>query len=244
MPKFALYWMPAAIVAASLAAGSLYEAAAQDSLGTPSFHHLHLNSVNPDAAIAFYTKEYPSTSKAEWGGFPALRSPNNVLVLFTKVARPPVSDPQITAFWHFGWHVTDVRKNMELYKTRSEVTLAPLYTTDEGGSVLVSSDTWPGTGGVLGLTKTQIADAKAKGVQPAGGAGFAYMRGADGALIEYQGNMPAEPFNHVHMYQEDPFFAEPWYRKHLNAPTPPAAVLRTEADCQVPRGADRSLPAP
>jgi len=243
MPKFAPLWMLAAIVAASFAVGSLYEAAAQDSLPPPGFHHLHLNSVNPDAAIAFYTKEYPSTSKAEWGGLPALRSPNNVLVLFTKVARPPVSDPQITAFWHFGWHVTDVRKNMELYKTRSEVTLAPLYTTDEGSSVLVSSDTWPGTGGVLGLTKTQIADAKAKGVQPAGGAGFAYMRGPDGALIEYQGNMPAERFNHVHMYQEDPFCAQLWYRKHLNAPTPPAAVLRTEADCKVPRGADRSWPA-
>ena len=235
--------IPAAIVAGSFAAQSAY---GQDSLGTPGFHHLHLNSVNPDAAIAFYAKEYPSTSKAEWGGYPALRSPNNVLVLFTKVARPPVSDPQITAFWHFGWHVTDVRKNMELYKTRPEVTLAPLYTTDEGGSVLVSSDTWPGTGGLLGLTKAQIAEAKAKGVQPAGGAGFAYMRGPDGALIEYQGNMPAERFNHVHMYEEDPFCAQLWYRKHLNAPTPQAAagaVARTEADCKVPRGADRSWPA-
>jgi catechol 2,3-dioxygenase-like lactoylglutathione lyase family enzyme len=243
MPKFASRWLPAAIVAVTFAAGGLYEAAAQDSLPPPGFHHLHLNSVNPVGAIAFYAKEYSSTSKAEWGGFPALRSPNNVLVLFTRVARPPVSDPQITAFWHFGWHVTDVRKNMELYKTRSEVTLAPLYTTDEGGSVLVSSDTWPGTGGVLGLTKAQIADAKAKGVQPAGGAGFAYMRGPDGALIEYQGNMPAERFNHVHMYQEDPFCAQLWYRKHLNAPTLPAAVLRTEADCAVPRGPDRSWPA-
>ncbi|HYK79576.1 MAG TPA: VOC family protein [Micropepsaceae bacterium] len=243
MPKFASRWIPAGVAAAIFATASGYEAAGQDQLGTPGFHHLHLNSVNPDAAIAFYTKEYPSTSKAEWGGFPALRSPNNVLVLFTKVARPPVSDPQITAYWHFGWHVTDVRKNMELYKTRSEVTLAPLYTTDEGGSVLVSSDTWPGTGGVLGLTKAQIADAKAKGVQPAGGAGFAYMRGPDGALIEYQGNMPAERFNHVHMYQEDPFCAQLWYRKHLNAPVPQTAVLRTEADCKVPRGADRSWPA-
>src|ERR1700680_4572712 len=105
MPKFALLWIVAPIVAASFAAGSGYEAAAQDSLSPPGFHHLHLNSVNPDAAIAFYTKEYPSTSKAEWGGYPALRSPNNVLVLFTKVARAPVSDPQITAFWHFCCHV-------------------------------------------------------------------------------------------------------------------------------------------
>src|SRR5258705_10008975 len=173
MSKFALRWMSAAIVAASFLAASGYEAVGQDSLAPPGFHHLHLNSINPDAAIAFYAKDYPSTSKAEWGGYPALRSPNNVLVLFTKVAQPPVSDPQITAFWHFGWHVADVRKNMDLYKTRPEVTLAPLYTTDEGGSVLVSSDTWPGTGGLLGLTKTQIADAKPKGVQPAVGAGVA-----------------------------------------------------------------------
>jgi catechol 2,3-dioxygenase-like lactoylglutathione lyase family enzyme len=217
-----------------------------NNLPPPGFHHLHLNAVDPAAAIAFYTKEFPSTSKTAWGGFPALASPNNVLVLFTKVAAPPVADPQATAYWHFGWHVTDVRKNMALYKTRPDVTLAPLYTTDEGGSVLVSSDTWPGTGGVLGLTKAQIADAKARNVTPLGGAGFAYMRGPDNALIEYQGNMPAERFNHVHMYQEDPFCAQLWYRTHLNAltpQTPAGAPQRTEADCKVARSPDRSWPA-
>ena len=73
-------------------------------LPAPGFHHLHLNSMNPDAAIAFYAKEFPSTSKATWGGMPALKSPNNVLVLFTKVEQPPATQPQ-TAVWHFGWHV-------------------------------------------------------------------------------------------------------------------------------------------
>ena len=163
-----------------------------DALPAPGFHHLHLNSVNPAAAIDFYSREFPSTSKTTFAGQPALKSPNNVLVLFNKVSAPPALQPQ-TAVWHFGWHVTDVRKNMEMYKQRPEVKLLPLYTTDEGGYVLVSSDTWPGTGGVLGLTKAQIADAKAKGVKPAGGAGFAYMQGPEGAIIEYQGNMPAEP---------------------------------------------------
>jgi hypothetical protein len=28
---------------------------------TPGFHHLHLNSVDPDAAIAFYTRLFPTT---------------------------------------------------------------------------------------------------------------------------------------------------------------------------------------
>jgi catechol 2,3-dioxygenase-like lactoylglutathione lyase family enzyme len=214
-------------------------------LAPPGFHHLHLNSTDPDAAIAFYVKQFSSTLKTTWGGLPALASPNNVLVLFTKVAAAPASDPQATAFWHFGWHVTDERKTLALYRSRpAEVKLAPLYTTDEGGSVLVSSDTWPGTGGILGLTKAQISEAKAKGVQPLGGAGFAYLRGPDNALIEYQGNMPAERFNHVHMYQDDPFCARLWYQTHLNAPVPQTAPgPRSAADCKVPRNPERSWPA-
>ena len=214
-------------------------------LPPPGFHHLRLNSVDPDAAIAFYTKQFPSTAKATWGGLAALKSPNNVMVLFNKVATAPLVLPQ-TAIWHFGWHVVDVRKNMATYKTREEVTLAPLFTSDEGGSVLVSSDTWPGTGGVLGLTKTQIAAARAEGVKPVGGAGFAYMHGPDNALIEYQGNFPAERFNHVHMYQEQPFCAQLWYQKHLGAAlvaSRNSEAARTEANCMVERTRDRSWPA-
>ena len=211
-------------------------------LPAPRFHHLHLNSMDPDTAIAFYTKAFPSTSKTTWAGFPALASPNNVLVLFTRISTPPVSDPQATAYWHFGWNVTDERKNLELYKSRPEFKLAPFYTTDEGGTVFVNSDTWPGTGGILGLTKAQIADAKAKGVQPLGGAGFSYLRGPDNALIEYAGNYPAERFNHVHMYQENPYCAQLWYQKHLNALLPAGVVLHSEANCVVVRGADRSWP--
>jgi catechol 2,3-dioxygenase-like lactoylglutathione lyase family enzyme len=213
-------------------------------LPAPGFHHLHLNSVDPEAAIAFYVEQFPTGAKARWGGLPALAAPNNVLVLFTKVGAPPPTAPQ-SALWHFGWHVTDTRKSLDTYARRQHVKLLPLYTTDEGGSVFISSDTWPGTGGVLGLTKAQIAEARAKGVKPAGGAGFAYLEGPDGAIIEYQGNLPTERFNHVHMYQEDPFCAQLWYQKHLSASLSPAAARggHTEANCKVDRGADRSWPA-
>ena len=213
-------------------------------LPTPKFHHLHLNSTDPDAAIAFYTRQFPSTSKGSWGGFPALKSPNDVMVLFTKVDATPVSEPQ-SAIWHFGWHVTDSRRTLETFETRRDVELLPLYTSEEGGAVLISSDTWPGQGGVLGLTRAQIAEAKQRGAGPAGGGGFAYMRGPDDALVEYAGDHPAERFNHVHLYQEDPLCAQLWYQKHLNAP-PRAGwggAPVTEADCKVPRGADRTWPA-
>ena len=213
-------------------------------LPTPKFHHLHLNSIDPESAIAFYTRQFPSTSKGSWGGFAALKSPNDVMVLFTGVETAPISEPQ-SAIWHFGWHVTDSRRCLETYKTRPEVELLPLYTSAEGGSVLISSDTWPGQGGVLGLTKAQIVEARARGLGPVGGGGFAYMRGPDDALVEYAGDHPAERFNHVHLYQEDPLCAQLWYQKHLNAP-PRAGwggVPVTGADCKVPRGSDRTWPA-
>ena len=35
-------------------------------LPTPGFHHLHLNSPNPDAAIDFYTRARPSQLGADF----------------------------------------------------------------------------------------------------------------------------------------------------------------------------------
>jgi catechol 2,3-dioxygenase-like lactoylglutathione lyase family enzyme len=215
----------------------------QAPLTTPAFHHLHLNSTNPEAAVDFYTRAFASTSRTTFAGQPALQSPNNVLILFTRVDTPPATQPQ-TAFWHFGWHVTDVQKSLERFR-RDNVPLLPLYVEESGGTVFTSAHTWPGTGGALGLTKAGIADAKAQGVKPTLGAGFAYLRGPDDAIVEYQGNMPAERFNHIHMFQEQPFCAQLWYQTHLNlavsgrgAPAP-----RTEANCRVERSPDKTWPA-
>lgn len=212
-------------------------------LETPRFHHLHLNSRDPERAIDFYVRQFPSTAPGEWGGFPALRSPNDVLILFTQIDDPPPTEPQ-SAIWHFGWHVPDARRYLATYQARPEVTLLPLYTSDEGGSVLISSDTWPGTGGVLGLTRAQIAEAKEKGLRPQRGAGFAYMRGPDDALVEYAGDHPSERFNHVHLYQEDPIGALSWYRRHLNAPVRPGFTpASAESGQRVPRSPERTWPA-
>jgi catechol 2,3-dioxygenase-like lactoylglutathione lyase family enzyme len=238
-------WFVAAIAAAFISVENAAPRAQSGALPAPAFHHLHLNSMNPDAAIEWYTKAFPVTSKTTWNGMPALASPNNVLILFTKVDQPPATQPQ-TAFWHFGWHVKQERVTMNRLREQG-VTLLPLYTSDEGATVNVNSDTWPGTGGVLGLTKAQIIEAKKNNVQPAGGPGFAYIRGPDDAMIEVQGDMPVERFNHVHMYHEDPFCAQLWYEKHLNMTLPQgrrgAPEPRTEANCKVPRGADKTWPA-
>lgn len=199
-------------------------------LPPPGFHHLHLNSTNPQAAIDFYTRQFPSATRTTFDSLPALKI-GTAYVLFSKVKTPPPTAPQ-TALWHFGWHVPDVHQSLAQFQQRPEVHLLPLFTTEEGGSVFTSADTWPGANGSLGRTKSEIAAAKAQGIQPTHGAGFAYMEGPDHALIEYQGNFPAERFNHVHMYQQDPYCAERWYRDHLNAPS---KSTYTTATCKVPR---------
>ena len=214
-------------------------------LAAPGFNHLHLNSVDPERAIDFYVRHFPRSAKTTWGGLPALSAPNDVLVLFTKVATPAPTSPQ-TAIWHFGWHVTDTRASLEAYRSRPDLDLLPLYTTDEGGEVFVSSDTWPSVNRTPGLTKAQIAEAKAKGVQPTRTGGFGYMAGPDDALVEYAGNHPAERFNHVHFFHDDPFCAQLWYQTHLNAPVFAGRTSEaplTDATCAVPRGPDRSWPA-
>ncbi len=212
-------------------------------LPTPAFHHLHLNAADPDAAIGFYTRQFPSTSAGIWGGHKALLSPNNVMILFTQVDAPPAMTPP-SAIWHFGWHVTDVRGAIARFQAAPEVTLRPLYTTEAGGSVLINSDTWPAPKGAApGLTRAQIAQAIAENRQPAGGGGFAYMDGPEGALVEYVGDYPAERFDHVHLWQEDPFAALDWYQTHLNAPVRPGFTMPTAEERAAGRGAERSWPS-
>lgn len=215
-------------------------------LPAPTFHHLHLNSVDPNAAIDFYVQTFPASSRrTTWAGEPALAADNNVLVLFNRVATPPATQPE-TAFWHFGWHVTDARASLARFKTAPQVKLLPLYTDDGGDFVYISSDALPGVDGVLGRTKAQLAEGRAAGVKPKGGAGFTYMAAPDNGLVETAGDYPQERFNHVHMWQDDPFCAQLWYQKHLNAPAMEgraSPVPMTEANCSVPRGADRTWPS-
>ena len=228
------------IVAAAVLAGALHQGAAAQTLPAPSFHHLHLNSVDPETAIAFYIRQFPDSSRTVWGGMPALKAKTNVLILFDKVVTPPPADPESTAVWHFGWNVTDVRQKLEFYKAHPEVKVSPMYTTIDGEIVYINSDSLQGT-------KAQIDAAKAEGAKPKGGPGVMYIAGPDGALIENVGNMPGqvERFNHVHLYQEEPFCAQLWYQRHLNASVAPALAQnppRTEANCRVSRG-EKSFPA-
>ena len=47
-------------------------------LPAPGFHHLHLHSTNPDAAIDFYTRQFPTTAEGIFAGQPSPTRPGRV----------------------------------------------------------------------------------------------------------------------------------------------------------------------
>jgi len=231
------------LLAGLLAALSCANAAAQTALPAPHFHHLALNSTDPDAAIAFYVKEFPSTSRTTWEGMPALASPTHMMIVFNKVASPPPADPDGTAYWHFGWNVADSRVSLETF--RAQNLLVPFYTDDQGDFVGISSDTYPYPPGVPGRTKAQIAEAVAQGLKPRGVSGNGYIFAPDHAIVEFTGNAP-ERFDHVHMWQDDPLCAQLWYQTHLEATPrrgPAPATPITQENCKVARIPDPSWPS-
>ena len=100
-------------------------------LPAPGFHHLHLNSVDPDAAIDFYTRQFPTTAKTSWGGLPALavaeQRPDPVHQGGHR-ARHVAADRDLALRLACPRHARDASTS---YKGRPDVTLLPLYTTDE-----------------------------------------------------------------------------------------------------------------
>lgn len=82
-----------------LAAGGLVRT--QDAEPAAGFHHVHLNSTNPAASIAWYTKTFGVTTKATVAGMDGIQS-EKIHVLFNTVATSAPAELN-TAIWHFGW---------------------------------------------------------------------------------------------------------------------------------------------
>jgi catechol 2,3-dioxygenase-like lactoylglutathione lyase family enzyme len=71
------------------------------------FHHLHLNTTDPAAAIGFYTSKFDS-EKGRFAGLMDAVWAQKSWMLFTKVSTPPPW--QLTsAVWHFGWGAEDMK---------------------------------------------------------------------------------------------------------------------------------------
>jgi hypothetical protein len=195
------------------------------------FHHVHLNSVNPAAAAAYYPKPFAlSATKTTFNGFEAVKT-GDIYLLFSKVAATPQNEltgPQ-TSIWHFGWNTPNSQQYDKRFREMG-LEIAQMWDAADGKLVDMSSDTLPGL-----PTQEQILEMRAKGVQPTHEGGFGYLRGPDGAMIENAQSGTTERFNHVHMYHEHPRCAMEWYATHLGATMPQgrggAAAAAPAGDC-------------
>ena len=201
-------------------------------LEAPAFHHLHLNAVNPTASIDGYLKLWPTTTeKTTLAGFEGLRN-GALYLLWNKVAKPAPVLPQ-SAYWHQVWLTPDVRGYVKRARAAG-MHPEPLYTSDEGGSVEVSTDTFPGS-----LTRAGLAEAKAKGVVPTRTAGYTYIAGPDGLSVEgFERANDTERLAQLDMWQDHPICAELWYERHLGGArrAPATGAPPTEANCKVAPG--------
>ena len=79
------------------------------------FHHVHINTTDPAAAIAFYTKHF-DCEKSSYQGQDAVWAQKSWL-LFNKVSSAAPSDV-ISAIWHIGWGAEDMpatyRKQLDM----------------------------------------------------------------------------------------------------------------------------------
>ena len=200
-------------------------------------HHVHLNSVDPAKAAAYYPKPFALTAtKTTFNGYEAVKT-GNVYLLFTKVTARPQNEltgPQ-TSVWHFGWNTPDSRKYNARFRAMG-LEIAQMWDAADGKLVDMSSDTLPGL-----PTQEQILELRAKGVQPAREGGFGYLRGPDGIMIENAQAGNVERFNHIHMYHEHPICAMQWYVTHLGATLPQG---RGGAPGTLPPGDCKQLYAP
>jgi catechol 2,3-dioxygenase-like lactoylglutathione lyase family enzyme len=88
------------------------------------FHHLHLNTLDPAAAIDFYTAKF-DCEKAKFVGLREAVWAQKSWLLFNKVNSPPPW--QLTsAIWHFGWGAEDMKAEYERQRKMQTPFFTPL----------------------------------------------------------------------------------------------------------------------
>ncbi|HEY3839788.1 MAG TPA: VOC family protein [Bryobacteraceae bacterium] len=70
------------------------------------FHHVHINSTDPAASIAFYTSKFDCEKTTGPDGRDAVHAQKS-WILFDRVPSPPPSEI-LSAIWHIGWGAEDM----------------------------------------------------------------------------------------------------------------------------------------
>jgi catechol 2,3-dioxygenase-like lactoylglutathione lyase family enzyme len=196
---------------------ALSEAAAD----MPQLHHVGLNSKDPEAAIAWYMRIWPTAKRTTVAGYPALQT--DMLLLFNKVAGDPPGAYQVdlgraepqSAFWHIGASVPAATKDS---LEREGLKILPLYVSP----LDLKQTVWRSGLAPYSGTKTATEIKATTSAMPPRDGGFSYVIGPDGVLFELTTAQTALPtFSHVHFLHERPICAENWYVEELGMALPP-----------------------
>ena len=211
----------------------------------PRLDHVGLNTVDPERAIAWYLKLWPSAKRTTIAGFPAVQG--DMALLFNKVDRPPAgawrddlhrAEAQ-SAFWHIGAN-TDATTTRDRLGPLGIVHLPLFVYPNDTTHTVWRSGLAPYAG-----TPTAAQIASIQNAPPRDG-GFSYVVAPDGVLFELTGGPTTrDSFSHIHFFHEQPLCAANWF---VDAPRHGAAAgarLERQGDaaravvavrCEVRRG--------
>ncbi len=97
------------------------------------FHHLHLNTTDPKAAIDFYTSKF-DCEKARFAGLVDAVWAQKSWMLFSKVEKAPPWE-LTSAIWHFGWGAKNMKATYEKQVASGTKFFTPLTDiSDIGGN--------------------------------------------------------------------------------------------------------------
>ncbi len=121
--------MQSTVLTVALALGVFASGARADEPDKPvaHFHHVHLNTLDPKAAIEFYTSKF-DCEKARFAGMEDAVWAQKSWLLFNKVKTPPPWE-LTSAIWHFGWGAEDMKaayqKQLDM-KTKFFTPISPI----------------------------------------------------------------------------------------------------------------------
>ena len=213
-------------------------------LPPPSFHHIHVNSIDPERALDWWSTFWPAGVRTTVAGMPAFAA-DGIYLLYIEVETqaPGAFDPERrqsipqSPFWTTG-PSTD---GLALYERLTALDpdgerfgFLPVFTGPDDTEGVPHSGLAP-FGDQLLTVAEMAARAAREGPNPtrdrASGQDFGYLVDPDGILVEFNGNAETEDlfYGHTHFWHEQPLCAANWYVEHLGVELPPLRDANTGA---------------
>jgi len=213
--------------------GSTLESQDLKPLDMPKYHHIHINSTNPERSLDWYAKYWPSGTRTTVAGFPAFRG-GDLYLIYSNVSKqaPGAFDKTLhrsvpqSAFWTFGSGVVDTAGLVDRLKNLDPraFDFLPVYSGPDDKTGVIRSALAPQGDQLLTVTQLKERAAREKATPPTarpGNQDFGYLVDPDGMLVEFNSAGEDNFRAHNHYWHEQPLCAANWYVEHLGMQLPP-----------------------